>query len=391
MQQRAQPGKQPSLLVAEHQLQQPLQHFMLPHLTAAMRISLRATCKALHALVDADAASWARAGYIEPELVAQPLNASQIQGNLVRQGRALARMRSGQPKECFVLPCSSDNWQLEGNWSKCTANGSQFFTVFCLEAGSQNFNAILDVFNGRLHRLIFPREDGEDVSQWLDERRLLTWGWKHGSQVTCITEAGIVPLWSSKTGDFLHKPVLTAATPPALPWVLKGQNKNMHLFSTSDYSAAELPSACSSNLKVKVREMSWSPDKSHLALTFIQADHSRRPGRMLWDNYVVSIHKIVQGISICHGEQPGFCKALWSPAGSLALWSSQTGKIMIMNPHSSLQTLDYLATIDAVINWAYSPDNTLLAVCCQAECTLPEDLDLSSDDSTAGSATYCFY
>ena len=196
---------------------------MLPYLTAAMRISLRATCTALHALMDADSAFWARAGYIVPEVVAQPLNVSQIHGSLVRQGRALARMRSGQPKACFVLPCSADNWQLESNWSKCTANGSQFFTVTCTEDGSQHFNAIVDVFNGKLHRLVDPRDDGEDVPQWLDERRLLTLGCKE-CQITSISEDGCVPLWSTEAGGFEHQPVLAATTPPALLQMLKEDN-----------------------------------------------------------------------------------------------------------------------------------------------------------------------
>lgn len=395
MQQRAQTGtllRQPSLFVTEHQLRQPLQHFMLPCLPAALRLALRATCTALHAMVDADAAFWDRAGFIAPELVAQPLDALQVQGILVRQGRALAHMRNGQPKACYVLPESADNWQLESNWSKCTANGSQFFTVTCM--GKSHFNAIVDIANGRMRRMVLPRDDGDDLSQWLDERRLLTCGWRHKHcQVTAINEDEIVPLWSSGVETFVHKPILAAATPPALLGKLRGDDARMHLFSTSNYGSTELPAAKHGHFKLNVREMSWSPDNSHLALTFIQADHNQYEGMKDWDYNTVSIHKIDQGISTRHVEQPGFCKALWSPDSScLALSSSQTSKIMIWHTHSPLQNPSYLARVDAIINWAYSPDAQLLAVCCRGEYDeLPEDTDISSDESYPGSAYECHY
>lgn len=170
-------------------------------------------------------------------------------------------MRSGQPKACFVLPCSADNWQLESNWSKCTANGSQFFTVTCTEDGSQHFNAIVDEFNGKLHRLVDPRDDGEDVPQWLDERRLLTLGCKE-CQITSISEDGCVPLWFTEAGGFEHQPVLAATTPPALLQMLKEDNGRMQLFSTSEYGTTELPPAANSHSKFELREMSWSPDGS---------------------------------------------------------------------------------------------------------------------------------
>ena len=366
---------------------------MLPHLTAAVRVSLRATCSAMHVLVDADVAFWPTAGLFESELVAQPLSASQVRATLIRQGQALACMRRGHPQARFIMPTAAHSQQIAGHWSKCTLDGSQFFTLVCQEDSMQSSIAIMDVFNGRLQKVDLPHNGGEITSQWLDERRLLTFC-QQQCQVTCITENEVASMWSSTgAGEFLHTPVVASAIPPAILQIIDNDAR-VQLLSTTDCSTAELPVAEIVDVRWRLREISWSPDHSFLALTFIEADYSDLPGIMDFTNHIASVHRIQRGISICHADYPGFCKALWSAdplESSLALWSSQTGKIVTLQPQSSLHSLSHLATVEIVVSWAYSPDSELLAVCCQAEIEPSEDSDTSSDEPSPERAATCFY
>ena len=197
-------------------------------------------------------------------------------------------MRRCQPKACYNLPRSINDWHLEGSWSKCTAGGSHFFTIACQD-DEQGFNTILDMCNGRFRKLDLGLTDSHDVSQWLVEGDLLTCNQEH-CHLTLVSEDKIVTLWLSGAVDVLHRPVLAAAMLPALLWRQSEDDERMHTLSMGDQSIAKLPAATSSNSKLKLREMSWSPDKSHVALTSIH--HSQVYCRMDWDDHVVSIRKI---------------------------------------------------------------------------------------------------
>lgn len=147
----------------------------------------------MHVLVDADVAFWPTAGLFESELVAQPLSASQVRSTLIRQGQALACMRSGHPQACFIMPTAAHSQHLKSHWSKCTAEGSQCFAVAYPGDRLQSFIAIMYTFNGRLQKLDLLRSGGEAASQRLDERHLLTCGQKQ-CQATCINENGVAPV-----------------------------------------------------------------------------------------------------------------------------------------------------------------------------------------------------
>ena len=109
------------LMITQKQLHRPLYGFMLPHLTATMRLNLRATCMSMLGLVDTDIDFWVAMEMVEPKLVTEPWQPAQTQRRLMRQsrlkwqGQMLACMRGGQPIACLVMPRPISSCQPAGH------------------------------------------------------------------------------------------------------------------------------------------------------------------------------------------------------------------------------------------------------------------------------------
>lgn len=359
------PLRQLSLDITDQKLGQPMQYFVLPHLSAALRLNLRATCTALRQLIDADSAYWAEAGCVHPALLTDPVGATQTFSVLGRQGHVMAHMRRGSPKARLVVPRGVRGHTLDGCWSQCTGNGSRFVTVSC----RKHCIRVLDVITGELSIVQYPKSHSIPNSQWLDGNRLVASQHTGFCQVIAFSEYGCDQLWAHDAGMYNWRPASGSAATPAMLWT-GGDPLELQLVSTTTFGIAGLPSPASSSFKQHLQDASWSPDTTHLALTFVQA-HLSNDGQLDLDGHVVCIYRMQESASISHVVLQGFSKALWSPDSQiLALFNNCEQSIMLWRARGQDGAATRLAETDAVVNWAYSPDSKLLAVCSWADCMI---------------------
>ena len=348
-----------SSLFTDSRLQLPLQIFMLPYLTPALRVSLRASCTTLQSLVDTDVAFWGKSGLVEPALVNLVVNAPQVQSILKRQGRALACMRSGKSEACFKFPRAANDSPIKGCWSKCAAIGSLYASFSC--AGETACCSVLDMHTGKLQDAIFPNQTSHgQASMWLYESRLLA---HHGGccQVMALTDGQVRLIWSGGVGQMISASP-TLASPPAFVW--QPTHDDLKLISTRSFSPSDLPKATCSSFKPEVRMLSWSPDHSHLAVVF---KFCKSPTQLWNTEHTVCIYRTEDAESPSHVELQGLSKCLWSPdSATLACWNKDDEELMIQDMHGSAHLSRHLRGVEDIASWANSPDSKLLAVCCRS-------------------------
>lgn len=352
------PGRSSSLL-NDSRLQLPLQHFMLPHLTAGMRINLRASCVTLHSLVNADVTFWQQSRLFDPALVEATMSPVEVQNILTRQHRAFARMKSGKPKACFEIPPPAS---LQGCWSKCAATGSHYASTSCKK--DCWCISVLDTSTRRLQDAIIPCTTcPSQASMWLDESRLLAYQGDR-CRVLAFTNGEVHLIWSLSPGQILPAPqILASASSPAFVW--QPTRGDMELISTRSFGSSELPKATCSSFKPKVTMLSWAPDHSRLAIILKFSRSEAQP----WNTeHNICIYKIEDAACSSEMELQGFSKSLWSPdSQSLALWSKSHEQLIIQGMHGSACLSWHLWGVKDIVSCTFSPDSRHLAVCCRSE------------------------